>query len=75
MRPVPAEFSPSQVSGGAPGLGTRQLWEAMRGSLGPGSYKEISMGVGCCVLDYGVGSRSVSKGSGWGALTHAILEG
>lgn len=75
MRPAVAEIPPSQVSGRAPGLGTRQLWEAVRGSLGLGSCKENSMGVGCCVPGYGVGSRSVSKGGGWGPLTHAILEG
>lgn len=43
MRPAVAEIPPSQVSGRAPGLGTRQLWEAVRGSLGLGSCNENSM--------------------------------
>lgn len=36
MRTAPVEIPPSQISGEVPGLGTGQLWEAVRGSLGLG---------------------------------------
>lgn len=60
----------------APGLGTSQLWEAVREFLGCGQLQDRlhKCGVICPGL-WCVGSWSVVGDSGWGLLTHAILEG
>lgn len=59
-----------------PGLGTRQLWEAVREFLGCGQLQGRLHGCGVmCPGLWCVGSGSVAGDGGWGLLTHAILEG